>query len=184
MGAEKPRILISPVEDFDDELVDRVAAEIERAFDFPAERLPLIDDLSFAHDPGRNQFHSTPILERLDASAPEHYLKIIGMTRVDLFIPILTHVYGEAQLGGRACIVSTHRLKEEMKAERTFLERVAKEAVHELGHTFKLLHCKDKTCIMHYCRHISDVDRKSGDLCRYCKILLGDEVKRMGKAGD
>ncbi len=48
-----------------------------------------------------------------------------------------------------------------------FRERMVKEALHELGHTFKLLHCKDPQCIMHYCRSLRDVDRKSDHLCRY-----------------
>ena len=52
--------------------------------------------------------------------------------------------------------------------EGTFCyQRVIKEAVHELGHTFDLRHCRDPQCLMHYCRAIEDVDRKSSDLCRY-----------------
>ncbi|MBW1821725.1 MAG: hypothetical protein JRI92_08155 [Deltaproteobacteria bacterium] len=104
---------------------------------------------------------------------------------MDLFIPILTHVYGEAQLGGTACIISTHRLVEGLSLvadKDTYYGRVVKEAVHELGHTFKLRHCKDNACIMHYCRSIKDVDRKSEQLCRYCKTLLDDEMKRIGVA--
>ncbi len=176
-------ILISPVGDVDPAVCESVRAEIGRVFGYPTTMRPLLDDVSFAFDANRNQHHSTPILEKLDALAPADVLKILAVTRVDLFIPILTHVYGEAQLGGRASIVSLYRLGEDLSpaaGETAFLKRVKKEAVHELGHTFKLLHCKEKTCIMHYCRKISDVDRKSGELCRYCKILMGDEVKRLG----
>jgi archaemetzincin len=36
---------------------------------------------------------------------------------------------------------------------------------------------------MHYCRSISDVDHKRGDLCRYCRVLLGDYFKRAGAGG-
>ena len=111
-------------------------------------------------------------------------MKVLGITRVDLFIPILTYVYGEAQLGGRAGIISTHRLSGNppaLGAEEQLQFRAAKEAIHELGHTFKLRHCQDKTCIMHYCRSIEDVDRKTEKLCRYCSILLKDEVKRLSK---
>lgn len=176
-------ILISPVGDVDPAVSKSVQGEIGRVFGYPTEMRLLLDDVSFAFDANRNQYHSTPILEKLDGLASAEVLKILAITRVDLFIPILTHVYGEAQLGGRASIVSLHRLGEDLSpaaGEAAFRERVNKEAVHELGHTFKLLHCKDKTCIMHYCRKISDVDRKSGELCRYCKILMGDEVKRLG----
>jgi len=63
---------------------------------------------------------------------------------------------------------------------RAHIRQVLEENDWNIARTnFKLLHCKDKTCIMHYCRKISDVDRKSGELCRYCKILMGDEVKRL-----
>ena len=55
-------------------------------------------------------------------------------------------------------------------------------AVHELGHTFTLRHCPDRTCIMHYCRNEEDVDRKSDELCRYCKVMLEDEIKRLKKS--
>ena len=68
-----------------------------------------------------------------------------------------------------------------MSGADVFQCRVLKEAVHELGHTFSLRHCKEQTCIMHYCRRIKDVDRKSDQLCRYCRILLQDETKRLAK---
>ncbi len=177
-------IVISPVEEIDPELTETVRRAIEEAFGFGTREASLVTDIGFAHDANRGQYHSTPILEKLADAAPGDALKVLAVTREDLFIPILTHVYGEAQLGGRACIVSTNRLGEGLSAAPTttaYLDRLAKEAVHELGHTFKLLHCKDKTCIMHYCRKITDVDRKSNDLCRYCKIMLGDEVKRIGR---
>ena len=61
----------------------------------------------------------------------------------------------------------------------SFRQRIVKEALHELGHTFNLRHCPDQTCIMHYCRSIRDVDRKSEQFCRYCKVLLEDEIKRL-----
>jgi archaemetzincin len=138
--------------------------------------------MDFAFDPVRAQYHSTPILEELARMAPSHALKVVGVTKVDLFIPILTHVYGEAQLGGRTCIVSTHRLKEALNplsSRGAYHHRIIKESIHELGHTFNLRHCRDPVCIMHYCRTIRDVDKKTDQLCRYCKVLLEDELKRL-----
>jgi archaemetzincin len=135
-------------------------------------------------DTERNQYHSTSILEKLSGSAPSHAIKVLAITRVDLFIPILTYVYGEAQLGGKACIISTYRLDERSSPigkDVPLYERVAKEAVHELGHTFKLRHCRDQACIMHYCRSVADVDRKTDQFCRYCTTLLNDEMKRLAE---
>jgi archaemetzincin len=175
-------IVISPVGNVDNDLFEPISMEIKRIFRYKTEIIPFLQNADFALDPKRNQHHSTPILKKLEEAAPVQATKIIGITSVDLFIPILTHVYGEAQIGGVACIISTHRLSEGLSLaadKNTYYQRVTKEAVHELGHTFKLRHCKDSACIMHYCRSIKDVDRKSEQLCRYCKTLLEDEIKRI-----
>lgn len=180
-------IVISPVGTSDSELFEPISMGIKRIFGYKTEVIPFFKDVSFALDPKRKQYHSTPILEKLEKAAPVRAIKVIGITSVDLFIPILTHVYGEAQIGGAACIISTHRLAEGLflAADKdTYYKRVAKEAVHELGHTFKLRHCKDNACIMHYCRSIKDVDRKSKQLCRYCKTLLEDEMKRIAVSSE
>ena len=176
-------ILISPIGELSGELINGIAAEIERVFGYSTAVDCVLQDLSFALDQKRNQYHSTMILEQLAACSPHRAIRIIAIAQVDLFIPILTHVYGEAQLGGTACVVSTFRLNEGrsgMNISQKYIERIVKEAIHELGHTFKLRHCPEEACIMHYCRNEEDVDRKSNELCRYCKIMLEDEIKRLG----
>jgi archaemetzincin len=175
-------IAVSPIGDLDATLLQRVKRDIEQVFGCPVEFHPLLEDVGFALDAARHQYHSTEILERLDALAPPNALKVLAIVQVDLFIPILTHVFGEAQLGGRSCVVSTHRLQEEISLVggfKTFCQRVSKESVHELGHTFDLRHCRERSCIMHYCRTLKDVDRKSDQLCRYCTVLLRDELKKI-----
>ena len=163
-------------------MIEAVAGEIEQVFGFSTETNTILQDLSFALDDNRNQYHSTAILDRLAASIPPHTVRVLAIAQVDLFIPILTHVYGEAQLGGTACIVSTYRLNEGrsgINISQKYIDRIVKEAIHELGHTFNLRHCPEDACIMHYCRNEEDVDRKSDQLCRYCIIMLGDEIKKL-----
>lgn len=177
----KNKIIISPIGDYSDCLLTRISTEIQRNFTLQTEIIRILDNVDFAFHPQRRQYHSTLILNKLCEVAPLQAFKILAITRMDLFIPILTHVYGEAQLGGKACVISVCRLTEGILSnEEAFLNRVAKEAIHELGHTFNLTHCKDHSCVMHYCRDIQDVDRKSNNLCRYCKILLDDDLKRNG----
>lgn len=179
-------IVISTIGDFEAGLFESLSHKISRIFRCRIEEVSLLQNIEFAFDETRDQYHSTRILEELANRAPDSAIKVLAITDVDLFIPILTHVYGEAQLGGKACMISTYRLKDglsPMEPQEEFLGRVFKEAIHELGHTFNLLHCQDHTCIMHYCRSEDDVDRKSEELCRYCGILLQDALKKARRNG-
>ena len=174
-------IVMTIIGDLEPRLFESLGHKISRIFGCPTKEMPLLENIDFAFDKGRDQYHSTLILEELASRAPASAIKVLAVTNVDLFIPVLTHVYGEAQLGGKACMISTYRLKERlppMKTHEAFLGRVFKEAIHELAHTFNLRHCPDHTCIMHYCRSEDDVDRKSEELCRYCRILLQDALKK------
>jgi archaemetzincin len=176
------KIIISPVGDLDSINIEQVRKSISELFGFETEIISLLKDLKFALDSGRKQYHSTKILQKLEDKAPSNVVKVLAICDVDLFIPILTHVYGEAQLGGITSIVSVFRLSDNLpilRPRRTFQERLNKEAIHELGHTFNLRHCSDQYCGMHYCRSINDVDHKSVEFCRYCRILLNDELKRI-----
>jgi archaemetzincin len=180
------RIAISPIGNIESSLTDSIGREVQRIFGYRTEVVSLIAQLDFALNFERQQYYSTIILEKLTAVASARDVKLLGITTVDLFIPILTYVYGEAQIGGKACIISTCRLSEGISSSdsvQRLNDRAVKEALHELGHTFKLRHCPERSCIMHYCRSIKDVDRKSNQLCRHCRILLEDELKRLAKEG-
>lgn len=179
-------LVISPIGELGvgDTLLEDLGREIRALFGYRIEIRALIQEKDLRPDPSRNQVHSTPILETLSNVCPPEALKVLAITKVDLFIPILTHVYGEAQLGGKACILSTYRFTDGFFPDaQTFRCRIVKEAVHELAHTFNLRHCRDAACVMHYCRNMREVDRKTEHLCRYCAVLLEDERKRLAKAG-
>ncbi|SLM33042.1 conserved hypothetical protein [Desulfamplus magnetovallimortis] len=170
-----PFILVSPTQGISSELAGRVGEAVGDFFGYPIKVIQLLQHIDFAFNPDRDQYHSTRILEELASLAPERCIKILALTDKDLFIPILTHVYGEAQLNGMACIVSTHRLNTDFQlSEKKIFERIVKESIHELGHTFNLRHCKNQGCLMHYCRSLEDVDLKSSQFCRYCEVLLSD----------
>ena len=151
--------------------LDHVRHHLERAFDervalWPGDGRP--DD---AYDPRRKQWSSSRILAWLARAGLEG--RVLGVTDVDLFIPILTFVFGEAQLGGQAAVVSMARLQEPgFRDDRIVLERLAKESVHEVGHVFGLLHCDTPGCVMGRSASVRDVDKKRGELCRSCRGLV------------
>lgn len=178
------KIIISPIGINDPYLIETVGKRILDIFRYPVTSCSLLDDIEFAFSHERKQYNSTVILEKLSGIAPDDSLKIIAICEKDLFIPILTYVFGEAQLRGRSCIVSTYRLKDTaafINPESVFADRVIKEAVHELGHTFNIRHCPDEACVMHYCRSLNDVDNKDTGMCRYCRTMLEDEKKIIKK---
>ena len=178
-------LILSPMGDIPLWVTEILACRLPGIFGFPVRVTSLMDDLRFAHDPDRNQFHSTLILDTLASLCPAEGVKILGVTREDLFIPILTHVYGEAQLGGRAAVVSISRLMAgpDLGGVDAGAGRILKEAVHELGHCFDLRHCEDERCIMHYCRKLDEVDKKSSRFCRYCRIMMTDYIRDRGIGG-
>ncbi len=175
-------IIISPVGNIPSWITATIAERVKQIFRFETRVSSLLEDISFAYDRERDQYYSTRILEELAARMPEDCTKLLAVTQEDLFIPILTHVYGEAQLGGRTSIISLSRLMAYPDSESREKSRcrIVKEAVHELGHTFDLRHCEDEHCMMHYCRKLEDVDHKSDQFCRYCNIFLDDYIKALG----
>lgn len=123
-----------------------------------------------AFDPRRQQHSSTRILQWLVERRPEPADKVLALTDVDLFIPILTFVFGEAQLDGTAAVVSTARLRTNNGTSnlRLLTARLAKECIHELGHTFGLIHCERTGCVMTRSVSVLDVDAKTASLCEDC----------------
>lgn len=136
--------------------------------------------LEFALDAARNQYLSTSVLSKLLEVRTEGATKTLAITDVDLFIPILTYVFGEAQLGGSVAVVSVHRLRPSFYGLRDdailLRERLVKEAVHELGHTFGLLHCPDQTCVITSSTYAENIDHKTTQFCSRCQILLNERL--------
>jgi archaemetzincin len=134
-------------------------------------------DLDVALDPTRKQYDSTRLLQALHAELPDGASKLVGITDVDLFVPIFTFVFGEAQLNGRVALASTFRLRNSfygLPEDDTLLaDRLVKEAVHELGHTFGLIHCSNPTCVMHVSPDVDEVDVKDAALCGQCREIMG-----------
>lgn len=134
-------------------------------------------DLRDAFLPERNQHHSARILQKLEeAGFPDDHL-VLGISELDLCVPVLTFVFGEARLGGHAGIVSLHRLHPSFyglpeEDPALLLQRVEKECLHEIGHMAGLTHCARSECVMSFSNSVEGVDLKEAAYCPPCRENL------------
>ena len=157
------------------EALAAMSEALTAAFDIPARPLDL-PGADFAHDTARGQYASIAVLEMLARLCPDDAWKLLAVTTRDLFIPVLTFVFGQAQLGGRVGVVSLARLKQEFYGlpgnRDVFLERAAKEALHETGHLFGLVHCANHVCAMSLSTGVRQIDMKQPSFCDPCRSRL------------
>jgi archaemetzincin len=158
----------------DDTLLDRVADGMVRELELPVVRHREAARPGHSFDPARGQHSSTAILRWLVERVPARARKVVALTDVDLFIPVLTFVYGEAQLGGTAAVVSTARLGASEPAQ--FLPRLVKTCVHEVGHTFGLVHCDGPRCVMRRSTNVGGLDIKAAAFCPDCRVRYRESV--------
>jgi archaemetzincin len=162
-----------PIGNFDERLLRDVAPALADAFRVPCQILEARLDPRFAFHSERQQYHSSEILHGMQTYAANGAWRVLGVAGVDLYIPILTFVFGEAQMGGPCAVVSFHRLMQEfygLPPDHALLrERLIKEAVHEVGHTLDLTHCDDYACVMAASHAVEWIDLKEAALCPSCQ---------------
>lgn len=176
---ESPSISLLPVDEVDPAVMSAIAGALERAFEMP---VSIQTPSQVAQDtPGLLQdekYNSTAMLLFFckQRSCQAGACKLLAVTQQDLYSPIFSYLYGEAQLGGSCAVMSLHRLNplfyREPRDQRLFIARCVKEALHELGHTFGLHHCHDNNCVMYPSSTIGDTDVKSDTFCNHCQIVL------------
>jgi len=161
---------------FEKGLLELIVDDVEREFSVPVKTREGFLDLSEYYDPARKQYNGNELLKEIELQFATETTKTLGLFNVDLFIPILTYIFGQAFLNGRSGIASIYRLSNERygikKDQAIFVDRIRKEVIHELGHTFGLYHCSNPTCVMRSSTYVEDIDQKEHSLCRKCKDEL------------
>ncbi|MBA3913462.1 MAG: archaemetzincin family Zn-dependent metalloprotease [Acidobacteriales bacterium] len=167
---------ILPVGTVDHGLLRDAAPALAATFRVPCEILPDPLDTEFAYHGERQQYHSSEILYRMQEYVTPGSWRVLGVTAVDLFLPILTFVFGDAQMGGPCALVSLHRLRQEFyglpRDPGLLAARLLKECVHEVGHTLELTHCDDYGCAMASSHAVEWIDIKESTLCQSCRCRI------------
>jgi len=157
-------------------LLDELAASLARLFQVSCRVRKEVLDAEFALDPIRGQYQSSMILARMASLAANNGTRLVGITEHDLYVPVLTFVFGEAQLSGVCALVSAHRLRDEYYGlpanAGTLSRRLVVEAVHELGHTFGLRHCSMWQCAMASTHSVERLDLKEPGYCPACRRII------------
>ena len=169
-------ICLIPVGHIDEGVLRPLADLLESTFHAPCTIGPNMELPAESFNVERSQFLASAILEDMKSHLPSDSGKSLGVTDVDLYVPDLNFVFGLADLPGSVAIISMSRLRQEfygLECDTDLFEnRMAKEAVHELGHSFGLVHCQNPQCVMSFSNSLIDTDKKGKDFCSECRKQL------------
>lgn len=158
---------------FDTAFLDKIAEGVMLEFHHPVKVFNGHIDLSEFYDNSRGQYNANKLLKEVDTHYSTSFLKTFGLFNVDLFVPILTYIFGQAFLNGKSGIASLYRFNNEKYGirmdENIIFDRFRKTIIHELGHTFGLVHCYMPDCVMRSSTYVEDVDQKGHHLCGHCR---------------
>jgi archaemetzincin len=174
-------LYLVPFDDVSTEVLSRIGGALREQLPLdyvvmPAERMP-----QEAFNPARRQYLSTALLNLLCEKYAAPGRRILGVAESDLYVPKLNFVFGEADMKRRVAVISLARLHQEFYGlppdEKIFMRRALTEAVHELGHTYGLSHCRDPHCVMFFSNSLADTDRKGYRFCKRCLNEFADSFR-------
>ncbi len=174
-------VAIIPIGSVQKAFCREVGQIVSDVLDREVEILPEMAQPQYAFNPERGQYHSTSIVRRVGQAINrrKHCLGV-GITEVDLFMPDLNFVFGEADRHERALVISLARLMPTYYGNAPdharMMRRAVAETLHEIGHVLCLTHCQNESCAMFFSNTLSDTDRKRSSYCDPCRERIRKEA--------
>jgi archaemetzincin len=166
-------LLVVPVGNVDEGTLEFLRSALGHAFGRPCSLAPALPNPSYAFNKRRGQYLSSSILQELARVDLSQAWRVLGVADLDVYVPELNFVFGQARVGGRTAVIALPRLRQSFYGKEDdpalFRDRLIKEAVHELGHTLGLGHCPDPLCVMHFSNSLQDTDIKGRTFCASCR---------------
>lgn len=190
-------IYIVPIGDVDVNYLNALVPKLETRFTTDVhlaldKKLPVPDD---AFDYDRQQYVAMYILSDMYKKLkfpPD--AKVLGVTNVDIATPTDSFspgtdpafVFGLAIDKGNMALISIRRMDPRYYVggkpnDELAIQRMEKEAIHELGHLFGLDNVYDIGCVMFLPRNLKELDKKTDSFCLECQKAFA-ELKQKAKS--
>jgi archaemetzincin len=166
---------LQPIGEIEDEILLQLKDRLHKTFGCP---IVIRDPAAVpeeAFSPARKQYLSDIFLQSLKLRK-RLFTYALGITEVNLYTHGQNFVFGQADVEGGVSVISLFLLRQEnygLPADLNLLmERIEKEAVHELGHNLGMGHCAEGSCVMHFSNSLIDTDVKNAHFCNRCRPKL------------
>lgn len=170
-----PVLLLVPIGAIAPQTLEWLREELAAALSLPVAVGAEVPLPTAGYHPRRGQYSGEAMLDLL-RRVPGPADRVLGLADVDCYAPGLNFIFGQAVLNGREAFVALPRLRPSFyglpEDENLFRQRLLKEAIHELGHTWGLGHCPDPLCVMHFSNTLRDTDVKGASFCPRCRQRL------------
>lgn len=171
-------IMLAPIGRADLDLIEPLRIHLEEMYRRPTEVHVPLPVPKYAFNPTRGQYHSAAILKRIESLYDSKWDSVIGFVDVDLFVPEVPFIFGEADRSTRSSIISFVRLRAETGTEEARKEILAKrlisEGIHQGGLIRGLAHCPNNRCVMFFATSVQEIDKRGSATCANCRKRLLD----------